>query len=105
LIGLLQIGIRAVAIEVRGDSTAALTGAIKGRPKGVWFGLLCIHGGFRATKGTWISGNDNKRCDVLSRLGNLWRLDECRAALDKMGISKTEVVVLEKKCTQSPCPM
>ncbi len=34
LIGLLQMGIRDVAIEVRGDSMAALTWTIKGRTKG-----------------------------------------------------------------------
>jgi hypothetical protein len=95
------MGIRDVAIEVRGDSLAALTWAIKGRTKGdlatnaaMVFALLCIHGGFRVTKETWISGEDNKRCDILSRLGNSGRSGECRAALDKMDRSETEVVVL-----------
>jgi hypothetical protein len=93
VLGLLQMGIRDVAIEVRGDSETALMWALKGRPKGdlatyaaMVFALLCIIGGFRVTIKSWISGEDNWRCDKLSRLGEVGQIDvvACRRALDGM---------------------
>ena len=101
LLGLLQMGIRGEAVEVRGDSVSALTWAVKGRPKGdlatnaaIVFALLCILGGFRVTKDTWISGLHNWRCDILSRLGEVGKVDGCREALDGMGRSSTPVISL-----------
>ena len=81
LLGMLWMGIRGVAIQVRGDSTSAPTWAVKGRPKGdlatnaaMVFALICIMGDFRITKETWIFGKENWRCNTLSRLGWQGRL-------------------------------
>jgi hypothetical protein len=101
VLGLLQMGIRDVAIEVRGDSETALTWAAKGRPKGdlatnaaMVFALLCIIGGFRVTMDSWISGEDNWRCDKLSRLGERGQLGDVRRALDEMDRAATPVIAL-----------
>jgi hypothetical protein len=103
VLGLLQMGIRDVAIEVRGDSETALSWAVKGRPKGdlatnaaMVFALLCIIGGFRVTMESWISGEDNWRCDRLSRLGEKGQLDNLsvRRALDDMDRVATPVIEL-----------
>ena len=81
LLGMLWMGIRGVAIQVRGDSTSAPTWAVKGRPKGdlatnaaMVFALICIMRDFRITKETWIFGKENWRCNTLSRLGWQGRL-------------------------------
>jgi hypothetical protein len=101
VLGLLQMGIRDVAIGVRGDSVSALTWAVKGRPKGdlatnaaMVFALLCIIGGFRVTADSWISGEDNWRCDKLSRLGETGQCNDVRRVLNEMDRTSTPLIVL-----------
>lgn len=62
-------------MEVRGDSVAALTWAETERPRGHLvtnaskvFTMLCICFNLDVKKGVHISGEDNWRCDRLSRL-------------------------------------
>jgi hypothetical protein len=93
------MGIMDVAIQVRGDNTSALTWAVKARPKGnlatnadMVFALICIMGDFRITKETWISGKENWRCDILSRLGEAGKVGDCRQALNEMDRANTPIV-------------
>ena len=75
LIGLIKLGISNVAVEFRGDSLTALSWAKKEKSKGklvsnaaIVFSLLCIRFGLNVQDTTHISGEENWRCDVLSRL-------------------------------------
>ena len=75
MVGLVLLGVRDADIEIRGDSVAALTWAETERPRGqlvtnasIVFTLLCIRFNLDAKKGVHISGDDNWRCDRLSRL-------------------------------------
>ena len=75
LIGLIKLGISNIAVEFRGDSLTALSWARKEKSKGklvsnaaIVFSLLCIRFGLNVQDTTHISGEDNWRCDVLSRL-------------------------------------
>ena len=75
LIGLLKLGISNVAVEFRGDSLTALSWAKNEKSKGtlvsnaaIVFSLLCIRFGLNVQDTTHISGDQNWRCDTLSRL-------------------------------------
>ena len=75
LIGLIKLGINNVAVEFRGDSLTALSWAKKEKSKGklvsnaaIVFSLLCIRFGLNVQDTTHISGEENWRCDILSRL-------------------------------------
>ena len=75
LVGLLKLGISNVAVEFRGDSLTALSWAKKVKSKGklvsiaaIVFSLLCIKFGLNVQETTHISGEENWRCDTLSRL-------------------------------------
>ena len=75
LVGLIKLGISNVAIEFRGDSLTALSWAKKEKSRGklvsnaaIVFSLLCIRFGLNVQETTHISGEENWRCDSLSRL-------------------------------------
>ena len=75
LIGLLKLGVSNVAVEFSGDSLTALSWAKKEKSKGtlvsntaIVFSLLCIRFGLNVQDTTHISGDQNWRCDTLSRL-------------------------------------
>lgn len=78
LVGLVTLGVRNVDVEVRGDSIAALTWAETERPRGhvvtnasMVFTLLCICFGLDVKRGVHIPGEENWRCDRLSRMAEV----------------------------------
>jgi hypothetical protein len=94
------MGVRDADIEVRGDSVAALTWAETERPRGqlvtnaaMVFTLTCICFNLDVKKGVHISGEDNWRCDRLSRLGE--SKTEISEALEAMGLSEVGVIDLQ----------
>lgn len=99
--GLALLGVRGTDIEIRGDSVAALTWAETERPRGhlvtnasMVFTLLSICFGLDVKNGVHISGEDNWRCDRLSRIcehgGNI------SDVLDEIGLSQTVVINLQE---------
>ena len=101
LIGLALLRIRDVDVEVRGNSVAALTWAETERPRGklvtnasIVFTLLVISFGLDVKKGVHISGEDNWRCDRLSRLteSNMG----IGASLAGMGLEGTAIIDLQE---------
>lgn len=75
LVGLIKLGVSNVAVEFRGDSLTALSWAKKEKSKGelvsnaaIVFSLLCIRFGLNVQETKHISGEQNWRCDALSRL-------------------------------------
>ena len=99
--GLALLGVRDTDIEVRGDSVAALTWAETERPRGhivtnasMVFTLLSICFGLDVKNGVHISGEDNWRCDRLSRIcehgGNI------SDVLDEMGLNQTVIIDLQE---------
>lgn len=103
LIGLALLGIRDVDIEVRGDSITALTWAETERPRGelvtnasIAFTLLIINFGFDIKKSVHISGEDNWKCDRLSRLSESGM--GVAGSLIGMGLEGTVVVELQDSC-------
>ena len=103
LIGLALLGIRDVDVEVRGDSVAALTWAETERPRGelvtnasIVFTLLVIHFGLDVKKSVHISGEDNWRCDRLSRLSESGL--GVAQSLAGMGLGDTVIIELQQRC-------
>lgn len=103
LIGLALLGIRDVDVEVRGDSVAALTWAETERPRGelvtnasIVFTLLVIHFGLDVKKSVHISGEDNWRCDRLSRLSESGL--GVAQSLAGMGLGGTVIIELQQRC-------
>ena len=96
--GYIRLGHRGMSLALRGDSVTALTWAITERPRGyivtnasmVWT-LLCVAADVDVNEITHISGDDNHRCDRLSRLKESGRSAEQEA----VRISLTGVRVLE----------
>ena len=99
--GLALLGVRDADIEVRGDSVAALTWAETERPRGhlvtnasMVFTLLSICFGLGVKRVVHISGEENWRCDRLSRIceqgGNI------PDVLDDIGMSQTSIVNLQE---------
>lgn len=76
VIGEVVLGLSGSSIALRGDSVTALTWAITERPRGVivtnaamvWT-LLCIATDINVKEITHIPGEENERCDRLSRRG------------------------------------
>lgn len=96
-IGLVRLGINNVAVEFRGDSLTALSWAKKEKSKGVLvsntaivFSLLFIRFGLNVQGTTHISGEQNWRCDILSRLTT--EKLTITEALEKIDRSKTRIV-------------
>lgn len=101
MVGLVLLGVRDADIEIRGDSVAALTWAETERPRGqlvtnasMVFTLLSIRFNLDVKKGTHIPGEDNWRCDKLSRLGESQM--GVPEALEAMGLTETVVVNLQE---------
>ena len=98
--GLVLLGVRDTDIEIRGDSVAALTWAETERPRGylvtnasMVFTLLSISFGLDVKKGVHISGEENWRCDRLSRIDE--HGGKASEVLDEMGLGETAVVNLQ----------
>lgn len=75
LIGLIKLGFSNMPVEFRGDSLTALSWAKREKSKGtlvsnaaIVFSLLCIRFQLNVQNTTHISGEENWRCDKLSRL-------------------------------------
>ena len=75
IVGLVKLGVRGVDIEIRGDSMSALTWAQKERTRGsqvsnaaMVYTLVCVSCDIDAKVATHISGEENFRCDQLSRI-------------------------------------
>ena len=103
LMGLALLGIRDVDVEIRGDSVAALTWAEKERPRGelvtnasMVFTLLVVKFGLDVKKSVHISGDDNWRCDKLSRLSE--SQEGLREVLMGMELESTLIVNLQDNC-------
>lgn len=99
--GLAILGIRDADIEVRGDSVAALTWAETERPRGylvtnasMVFTLLSICFGLDVKKGVHISGEDNWRCDRLSRISE--HGGGVQETLNALGLSGTTILNLQE---------
>jgi hypothetical protein len=100
LVGLAILGIRDVDVEVRGDSVAALTWVETERPRGelvtnasIVFTLLGISFGLDVKKGVHISGDDNWRCDRLSRISETGK--GIRDTLQGMGLGEAPEINLQ----------
>ena len=83
ILGLVRLGVRGVDIEIRGDSMSALTWAQKERTRGsqvsnaaMVYTLVCVSYGIEAKVATHISGEENFRCDQLSRISESGRTVE-----------------------------
>lgn len=103
LTGLALLGIKDVDVEIRGDSVAALTWAETERPRGevvtnasMVFTLLVINFGLDIKKSVHISGEDNWRCDKLSRLSE--SQEGLREALMGMELESTRIINLQDNC-------
>ena len=101
LIGLTLMGIRDVDVEARGDSVAALTWVETERPRGelvtnasMVFTLLGINFGLDVKKGVHISGEENWRCDRLSRIKETGA--GIRETLQGMNLGETPIINLEE---------
>ena len=99
--GLALLGVRDADIEVRGDSVAALTWAETERPRGhlvtnasMVFTLLSICFGLDVKRGVHISGDENWRCDRLSRICE--HGGSIPDVLDDIGMSQTSIVNLQE---------
>ena len=103
LAGLALLGVRDADVEVRGDSVAALTWAETERPRGklvtnasMVFTLLVINFSLDVKESVHISGEDNWRCDKLSRLSE--SEEGIVDALAGMGLEGTAVIDLQEHC-------
>ena len=83
ILGLVRLGVRGVDIEIRGDSMSALTWAQKERTRGsqvtnaaMVYTFVCVSYGIEAKVATHISGEENFRCDQLSRISESGRTVE-----------------------------
>ena len=94
VLGLVSVGVRNLDIEIRGDSISALTWAQKERTRGsqvsnaaMVFTLVCVSYGIEAKIATHISGEENFRCDQLSRVSESKRtVDEVLVGLGLKGV-------------------
>ena len=107
MVGLVLLGVKDADIEVRGDSVAALTWAETERARGqlvtnasMVFTLLSIRFNLDVKKSVHISGEDNWRCDRLSRLEEFGR-DRVQEVLETMGLSQTVVNLQENVQVQT----
>jgi hypothetical protein len=100
VVGQVVLGMTGSSIALRGDSVTALTWAITERPRGsivtnaamVWT-LLCIAADINVREITHIPGEDNQRCDRLSRRGSNPALSIVDEAAE-MGITGARVIEL-----------
>jgi hypothetical protein len=98
VIGHVVLGFAGSSLALRGDSVTALTLAITERPRGaivtnaamVWT-LLCIAMAINVKEVTHTTGEDNEKCDRLSRKGACPRTSISEDATD-MGMPGARVV-------------
>jgi hypothetical protein len=100
VIGQVMLGAAGSTLALRGDSVTALTWAITERPKGVivtkaamvW-SLLCIAADINVREITHIPGEDNERCDRLSRrvLNPAMSIEEEAADMGIIGVRVLEM--------------
>ena len=97
-IGLVEMGVRNVSVEMRGDSVSALTWAKTEREKGepvtnasMVFTALCVNYNLDVQVATHISRVDNHKCDALSRLGS----GSLEIVMSKIGLGGSNVLNLE----------
>jgi hypothetical protein len=101
VIGQVMLGFSGTGIALRGDSVTALTWAMTERPRGVrvtnasmiWT-LLSIATDIDVKEVTHIAGEDNGKCDRLSRRGTDTTISVAEEAED-MGIRGAEVIDLD----------
>jgi hypothetical protein len=103
VIGLVQLGLRGMDIELRGDSMSALTWAETERPRGelvtnatMVYTVLCVTYGIETKRTSHICGDDNYRCDKLSRLSESGQ--SVHEVLQQLGLHNVPDLGLEKDC-------
>jgi hypothetical protein len=99
ILGLVHLGVHHEDLEMRGDSVTALTWAQTERARGVLvsnaamiFTSVCIRYGMDVKTATHRSGEDNFRCDELSRLAESGL--SARAVMDDLGFTACRVLDL-----------
>ena len=108
VIGQVMLGCHGTSIALRGDSVTALTWTMTERPRGVrvtnasmvWT-LLCIAAGVEVKEVTHIAGEDNDKCDRLSRRWDLGRRPTMTVAEEasEMGLGRAEILEMESDST------
>lgn len=104
VIGQVMLGCHGTSIALRGDSVTALTWTMTERPRGVrvtnasmvWT-LLCIAAGVEVKEITHIAGEDNDKCDRLSRRWDLGKSPSMTVAEEarEMGLERAEILEME----------
>ena len=105
VVGQVVLGLSGSSIALRGDSVTALTWAITERPRGVivtnaamiWT-LLCIATDINVKEVTHIPGEENEKCDRLSRRGSNANLTVAEEAIE-MGILNARVIEINGDST------
>ena len=99
VLGLVSLGIEGGDIEIRGDSIAALTWAQTERVRGtrvtnaaMVFTSACLRYGMDVKEATHISGENNFRCDRLSRLAESGL--DARTVMNDVGLTDCAVIDL-----------
>jgi hypothetical protein len=108
VIGQVMLGCHGTSIALRGDSVTALTWTMTERPRGVrvtnasmiWT-LLCIAAGVEVKEVTHIAGEDNDKCDRLSRRWDLGRRPTMTVTeeANEMGLGRAEILEMESDST------
>lgn len=104
VIGQVMLGFAGTGIALRGDSVTALTWTMTERPRGVrvtnasmiWT-LLCIAADVDVKEVTHIAGEDNGRCDRLSRRWDVGKTPvvSVSAEAEDIGLGRIEVVEMD----------
>ena len=99
ILGLVHLGVHHEDLEMRGDSVTALTWTQTERARGsrvtnaaMVFTAVCIRCGMDVKTATHLSGEDNFRCDELSRLAESGL--STRAVMDNLGFTACGVLDL-----------
>lgn len=104
VIGQVILGFSGTGIALRGDSVTALTWAMTERPRGVrvtnasmiWT-LLCIAADVEVKEVTHIAGEDNQKCDRLSRRWDVGKIPSISVSeeAEEMGLGRVGVVEMD----------
>ena len=101
VMGQIILGLSSRSLALRGDSVTALTWAITERPRGsivtqaaMLWSLLCVATDVNVSEVTHIAGEDNEKCDRLSRRGNAPKASVEQEARD-MGLTAVNVISFE----------
>lgn len=102
LLALIVLGARCRDVEVRGDSVAALTWVQTERARGprvsnasMIFTAMCLMYDMDVKVATHISGDDNFRCDKLSRLSESGK--STRQTMDELGLRESRIIELQER--------